>query len=257
VQSDRNASRSGRRFAREIVSLVSVGALLVCAAAAYATPEDAPCTILGTDGADVIHGTSGDDVICGLDGDDQLYGEGGHDVLRGGAGGDRLYGGLAPDQLDGGDGNDRLKGGSGADVFRGGAGWNQVMYWGQRKPVTISIGDGPNDGTAGEGDDVQADVQTIHGGKGDDTLIALREHGHLGFANELWGHGGNDRLVGGNGSDALWGNDGDDTIDTRGDTFDNPADSWRYRDFIRCGNGLDTVLTDPIDSPDGTCENRQ
>jgi hypothetical protein len=45
----------------------------------------------------------------------------------------------------------------------------------------------------------------------------------------------------------MWGNDGDDTIETRGDTF---------RDFIRCGDGLDTMLTDAGDWADHTCENR-
>ena len=262
MQSVRRATRSACRF-REVVSVVGlVAALLACAATAFAAPDadDAPCTIVGTDGADVIHGTAGDDVICGLGGDDQLYGEGGHDIVRGDGDHDLLYVGMGRDVLDGGDGADRLKGGSGADVFRGGGpgnGFDHVVYWGQHKPVTISIGDGANDGVAGEHDDVQADIEMISGGKGDDTLIAARDHSNTGFGNELWGHGGNDRLVGGNGSDSMWGNDGDDTIDTRGDTFDNPADSWWYRDFIRCGNGLDTVLTDWDDSPDSACENQQ
>lgn len=53
----------------------------------------AACTIVGTDGRDVLRGTSGDDVICGLGGNDILFGEGGADQFWGGPGDDHLQGG--------------------------------------------------------------------------------------------------------------------------------------------------------------------
>ena len=51
------------------------------------------CTIVGTDGDDVLEGTPGDDVICGLGGHDVISGLGGNDILIGGPGNDALYGG--------------------------------------------------------------------------------------------------------------------------------------------------------------------
>ena len=44
-------------------------------------------------------------------------------------------------------------------VISGGAG-RDIAYFGQRTlPVRVTIGAGANDGTAGEGDDVHADVE--------------------------------------------------------------------------------------------------
>lgn len=64
------------------------------------------CTILGTDGPDVLVGTFGDDVICALGGNDIVLGLGGRDVLLGGMGHDLLLGGRAFDSLHGGEGFD-------------------------------------------------------------------------------------------------------------------------------------------------------
>jgi hypothetical protein len=44
------------------------------------------CTIVGTDGNDVLVGSSAADVVCGLAGDDTLTGGPGDDVLDGGLG---------------------------------------------------------------------------------------------------------------------------------------------------------------------------
>ena len=71
------------------------------------------CTVIGTDGNDVLNGTPGHDVICGF---------GGNDTLSGGAGDDRLVGGPGNDTLDGGSGDDSLSGGQGADLVDGGSG---------------------------------------------------------------------------------------------------------------------------------------
>ena len=69
------------------------------------------CTIVGTDGDDVLRGTPADDVICGLNGDDALVGLGGADVIAGGRGNDRIDGGGGRDELDGGRGADLVSGG--------------------------------------------------------------------------------------------------------------------------------------------------
>lgn len=71
-------------------------------------PEPPACTILGTDGNDVLRGTSADETICGGAGDDKLMGFGGDDVLLGGEGNDHLHARdkRAGDSLDGGPGSD-------------------------------------------------------------------------------------------------------------------------------------------------------
>jgi hypothetical protein len=81
------------------------------------------CTILGTNGNDVLRGTAGDDVICGLGGNDRLIGGGGNDILKGGLGNDVLIGGAGHNKLYGGAGKDRLYARNGsADFLDGGPG---------------------------------------------------------------------------------------------------------------------------------------
>lgn len=70
-----------------------------------------PCTVVGTEGDDVLTGTEGADVLCGLGGDDALTGGDGGDVLDGGPGADRLDGQAGDDDLDGGPESDVLDGG--------------------------------------------------------------------------------------------------------------------------------------------------
>ena len=133
--------------------------------------------------------------LHGGDGDDVLVGNSGPNYLDAGAGADRLLAG---------DGTDSLLGGAGPDVLSGGGGLDEVTYGGTA-PLRLSIGDGPNDGAAGEGDDIRDDVEGLAGGLGDDVLIGDAD------ANRLIGLGGRDVLRGGDGADQLigWG-DGDE-----------------------------------------------
>jgi hypothetical protein len=68
-------------------------ALALSAAPAHAADRTPHCTIVGTNGPDVLRGTPGRDVICGRGGNDTLLGLGGDDVLIGGPGSDWLDGG--------------------------------------------------------------------------------------------------------------------------------------------------------------------
>ncbi len=104
------------------------------------------CTIVGTQGNDLLVGTPGRDVICGLGGNDRIRGGGGNDVLIGGNGNDILSGG---------DGNDRLYGDAGADTL-----------WGDRGADLLEGGAGPDRLIGGTGRD------TMYGGTGDDRLFA-------------------------------------------------------------------------------------
>lgn len=86
------------------------------------------CTIVGTNGNDVIDGTPGDDVICGLGGNDVIRGLDGNDVIDGGSANDLLVGGNGNDRIYGGTGQNRLFGGSGNDILVGGPG--RDFSWG-------------------------------------------------------------------------------------------------------------------------------
>ena len=99
------------------------------------------CSILGSEGRDVLRGTSRADVFCGLEGNDLIRGRGGADTVFAGAGRDRVYGGRGRDSLRGGRGRDRLSGGPGRDTCRGGPGRDRILRCedgGRRRPATAS-----------------------------------------------------------------------------------------------------------------------
>ena len=134
------------------------------------------CSIVGTDGNDVLRGTPADDVICGLNGDDALVGLGGADVVAGGRGNDRIDGGGGRDELDGGRGADLVRGGASADHVEGGHGRDVVS------------GDGGSD--------------IVQGGRADDFCVATED-----------GIVGNDVANGGPGFDVFTADDGDLLVD--------------------------------------------
>ena len=150
------------------------GLLLAVSSAALqrpSGPED--CTIRGTSGPDVLTGTARNDVLCGFGGDDvlrggngndELHGGDGKDELLGGSGNDKLRGDSGKDELSGGAGNDNLRGGGGSDVLGGGVGSDLADYLPFDDPVTLSIGDGANDGERGERDTIRSDVENLRGG---------------------------------------------------------------------------------------------
>jgi uncharacterized repeat protein (TIGR01451 family) len=82
------------------------------------------CTLIGTQGDDVITGTGEEDVICGLRGADQIDGGGANDVLYGERGADQLTDHNGNDTLRGGDGGDSLDTADGVagDTANGGFG---------------------------------------------------------------------------------------------------------------------------------------
>jgi hypothetical protein len=117
-----------------------------------ATPN-APMTIVGTSGNDVIYAANGDDVIDGGGGDDLICGVGGNDKIRGGAGNDRIFGSAGDDDLGGQAGDDEVIGGADNDRVNGGAGND-----------TVRGGDGNDILNGGDGDD------RLFGGNDDDVL---------------------------------------------------------------------------------------
>ena len=210
-----------------------------------------PCTVSGTPGSDVLTGTARDDVICGFGGDDVLRGGGGKDRLLGGSGDDRLHGGGGNDRLRGGAGDDRLfgaarrddnlRGGDGSDRMSGGPGRDLGDYLAHETAVSLSAGNGANDGSRGEGDELRSDVENLRGGSGNDSLQGN------GAANWLHGFGGDDRLRGGMANDDLFGGMGDDTLDGR--------DAASLSDDLFCGGGSDGAMADTGDRVRADCEN--
>jgi Ca2+-binding RTX toxin-like protein len=223
---------------------------------------------------DNLRGEEGNDVLSGLGGGDLLLGGPGNDRLYGGADEDDLGGGPGDDLLDGGAGGDSMAGGDGADVFRGGANGLPDPYGGYpvdfvdysalATPVNVTLNGVADDGAAGEGDNVGADVENIRGGSGDDTLSVadaapqvtdptLLDHQLIGyFGNDvltggtgrdyLRGEWGNDTLKGNQGDDWLQGDLGEDLLLARDSEADQQVDCGSDTDRAQIDAGLDRLI---------------
>ena len=133
-----------------------------------------------------------------------------------------------------------MQGGTGADTLQGDAGSDLADYP-RSAPLTVSIGDGANDGETGELDDVGADMERLRGGSGNDTLTGSSA------ANVIYGGAGDDQLDGNDGNDTLYGQAGSDTIDA----LDGPS----FRDLLYCGTEIDSTTSDAPDGRNADCEN--
>ena len=122
-----------KRFSLPVAFVLFFGVLLAAPAQATGelTANGMACTVVGTNGDDVLVGTLGDDIMCGLGGDDEIDAGAGDDVVDGGSGDDFIeldsgddysFGGPGADKLFGGDGRDALLGGNDNDSLLGGAG---------------------------------------------------------------------------------------------------------------------------------------
>lgn len=202
---------------------------------------------LGEPGAPTTgNGASGEDDA--IEGFEQLIGGSGDDVLTGNSLDNRLTGGAGNDALAGGAGDDVFDEGAssnGQDTFSGGPGLDRVDYGARSAALTITIDGSANDGEANEHDDVQADVEAITGGSGNDSITgsdAAEIFDGMSGNDTLSGMGGNDVLSGGPGNDTLLGGDGDDVLEdlSGGGVCD-------------CGPGFDIAI---CPAPPATCEVR-
>src|SRR4029453_19016003 len=95
-----------------------------------------------------------------------------------------------------------------------------VTYASRTNAITADITDGPtelpDDGEAGEKDFIEASVENLIGGKGNDKLTGST------YSGTPIGYTKNNKLVGGGGNDSLFGLDGNDSIDG-GIGEDNPS----------------------------------
>ncbi|MGI9658789.1 MAG: calcium-binding protein, partial [Gaiellaceae bacterium] len=131
-----------------------------------------------------------------------------------------------------------LDGAGGADVLSGGIGVDTVDYSSRTLAVNVDLDGIPDDGEAGEGDNVITDIEDILGGSGPDRLR---------------GGGGANRLVGGAGADDLDGLAGPDTIEA-GAGADTIQAKDGTTDVITCGDGKDSLTRDTQDVVVSDCE---
>ncbi|HEX2233574.1 MAG TPA: calcium-binding protein [Thermoleophilaceae bacterium] len=244
----------------------------------------------GGPGDDTLNGGEGEDTASGGSGVDTLFGFGGVDNLDGGEDGDDVSGGDANDVMRGGAGDDRvgsdsliirgappergndaLDGGAGDDVLHpglgptqgindddtlnGGSGNDSVTFEDRTRRVNVFLDAQPNDGGAGERDNVAGDVERLVGGQAGDLLVGGPANdtidGSLG-ADTIQGGGGadtldggvndfeGDALSGGEGGDFLRGNAGDDQL--QGDQGGDNLDGGTGSDGLQGGADADQVM---------------
>jgi RTX calcium-binding nonapeptide repeat (4 copies) len=194
-----------------------------------------------------ITGGSGDDLLEAGPAASGLSGGGGDDALVGSPEHDSLHGGDGNDELLAGAGNDFLTGAAGADVLSGGPDLDEVSYGGA-EPLRLSIGDGPNDGAAGEGDDIREDIEGLTGGSGDDVLIGDDDGNRLiayGGQDVLRGGGGPDQLIGWNDGDELDAGAGADLVEAG--ALDRPLLRDGEADRLNCRTRAPAIVADAID----------
>jgi hypothetical protein len=164
--------------------------------------------------------------------------------------------------MDGGPGNDTFFPGLGPDVMAGGEGDDDVSYTFATAPVSVSLNGQPDDGPAGEGDNV-LDAENVDGSTtAPNTLVgsALGESlsGGLeadvidggGGDDAVFGREGDDTLTGGPGNDLVSGEAGNDTLNLRDGAVDGAINS-----AAACGDGDDLVQADRLlDKWDDDCE---
>jgi len=247
-------------------------------------------TIMGGTGADAIHGGTGADIVlgdfgevedldttalrgAGADWSEEITmtdaGLGGEDTVEGDSGPDSLFGGAASDTLYGG-----TNGGTALndhDVIFGDYGEVRRDVLGDVVYTTTLIGAGASDWVQGsEGNDFifgGDDADTLYGGSDDDVILG--DFGVIdviagarnriettdftfGVGDSIFGDGGNDIVMAGDGADTLFGGaDHDILVGDHGtaDYVDGALDSvistsryLEYNDLIHGGEGDDEVL---------------
>ena len=141
-------------------------------------------------------------------------------------------GGAGADILVGNGSDNTFDGGPGADTFidMGSGDFDAVDYSSRSAALSVSLDNIANDGAAGEHDNVEAQIEDVFGGSGDDHFVGyVFSNLFVGGAgaDTLDGAGGDDFLIGGSGGDSLIGGAGLDFFDGGAD-----GDSIQSRDDL-------------------------
>ena len=220
------------------------------------------------DGTDVLVGNGGSNSLFPGGGNDTVVGGGGPDDVGGNDGNDDVRGGAGPDLVSGDDGVDRLDGGAGddslfssgfqvdRDVVIGGKGNDLADFSDATAGVKVDFDGRPDDGVAGENDNVRADVEDILGSRYRDVLVGSpRDNDFQGGdgADKLTGGKGLDGLIGGNGADNIAGGGGRDLLDGGGGA-DRITSRRGGPDEVLCGAAFDRVKADRRDRTAADCD---
>src|SRR5207249_4843168 len=121
----------------------------------------------------------------------------------------------------------------GSDIMKGGAGVDTADYSKRDANLTLGVGTKADDGEAGEGDNVNNDIDIVRGGGGTDSINGSASN------NILFGGGGNDSLNSFGGNNALFGNAGNDLLD--GGSGNDYLDGGDGNDILVGGTGGDQL----------------
>lgn len=114
-----------------------------------------------------------------------------------------------------------------------------VSYIGRTNNVTVRMNGLPDDGEAGEGDDLRGRITSMWGGSGDDVLEAGAD------PSSLQGGAGRDTLTGGPAEDRIQADEGDDRVDAGGG--DDQVWPGPGRDTLLGGPGRDLAFYDRLE----------
>jgi Ca2+-binding RTX toxin-like protein len=173
-------------------------------------------------------------------------------IVHGGPGSDRLDGSGSDDQLFGEAGDDSFvpHDPTSADLYSGGAGRDRLIYKvsGWSGGVSVTADGTPNDGHAGEKDNVGADIEIVRG-TGFDDVISIPK-------GDLYGVDGNDELSLTSAGGRIYGGDGTDTLNAgpgrallfggRGPDTLNSSNGVPNSDD--CGGRADVANVDAVDT---------
>jgi Ca2+-binding RTX toxin-like protein len=136
--------------------------------------------------------------------------------------------------------------GVGNDIVAG-PGFDTVDYSDRSAPLHLSLGAGADDGEAGEGDDLEEDIERVVGGSGNDVFVGSD------LDDQLVGGPGDDEFSGGLGNDSFQGDDGADTWHAGGDLGADTFSGGVLRDTVEYAVHLNPVrVTDDGLANDGS-----
>ena len=190
---------------------------------------------------EILMGGSGNDTLTGGANADTIYGGAGNDLIQGKAGADTMFGEAGADTFDM---QATLAAANAAspaasDILNGGADIDVADFHSRSAAVSVTNdGVAADDGEAMETANVKADVETVLGGSGGNTLSAGTNTASV----TLTGGAGADTITGGAGNDVITGAAGDDVLSGgAGDDSFLEGMAANGNDTFAGGAGKDTV----------------